>query len=139
MLTRELIDEVFAAFSAMDLDAVMQHFAEDAVLIDPHYPQPHMVGHQAIRRGLSWGLGKMVKPGLSLRHVWIDADSAAIEVDTHHRFKGGIVRRFDQLFVVETRAGKITRLQVYVPYAAPGMAGLLTRLTRLVWRWRGIY
>lgn len=70
MLTREKIDAVFAAFTAMDLAAVMRHFADDAVLIDPHYPQPRMVGRAAIERGLAWGLGNLVKPGFTLRQVW---------------------------------------------------------------------
>lgn len=48
-----------------------------------------------------------------------------------------MVLRFDQLFVVESRDGKITRLQAYVPYGPPGVAGLLTHLTRWVWRLLG--
>ena len=137
MLTREQVDAVFADFTSMNLAAVMEHFAQDAVLIDPHYPQPRMVGRAAIERGLTWGLGNMVKPGFTLRHIWLDGDSAAVEVDTHHLFKGGMALRFDQLFVVETSAAKITRLQSYVPYGPPGLAGLLTRVTRLAWRLQG--
>lgn len=45
--------------------------------------------------------------------------------------------RFDQLFVVELRNGQITHLQAYVPCGPPGVAGLLTRLTRGVWRLQG--
>ena len=136
-LTRERIDAVFAAFTSRDLTDVMAHFADDAVMIDPHYPQPRMVGRAAIERGLTWGLGNLVKPGFAIRKVWIDGDSAAIEVDTDHLFKGGMRLRFDQLFVVESREGKIIRLQAYVPYGPPGVAGLLTRLTRWVWRLQG--
>ncbi len=137
MLTRNQIDAVFAAFTSRDLAAVMAHFAEDAVMIDPHYPQPRMVGRAAIERGLTWGLGNLVKPGFTVRQVWLDGDSAAIEMDTDHLFRGGLRVRFDQLFVVESREGKITRLQAYVPYGPPGIAGLLTRLTRWVWRLQG--
>ncbi|MBE0587626.1 MAG: nuclear transport factor 2 family protein [Hydrogenophaga sp.] len=133
MLTRENVDAVFAAFTSRDLVAVMRHFAEDAMLIDPHYPQPRMVGREAIERGLAWGLGSLVKPGFTIRHIWLDGDTAAIEMDTHHVFKGGLALCFDQFFVIEARDGKITRLQAYVPYGPPGVAGLLARLTRWAW------
>jgi hypothetical protein len=48
-----------------------------------------------------------------------------------------MVLHFDQLFVIESRDGLITRLQAYVPYGPPGVAGLLTRLTRLAWWLQG--
>ena len=137
MLTRDQIDATFAAFMAKDLNAVMQMFAEDAVLIDPHYPQQRMVGKAAIERGLTWGLGNLVKPGFSIRNVWINGDSATVEVDTNHLFKGGMVLRFDQLFVIESHNGLITRLQAYVPYGPPGIGGLITRITRFVWWLQG--
>ena len=74
----------------------------------------------------------------SVRHLLISGDNAALEVDTRHVFKGGVVMRFDQMFMIETRAGKITRLQAYVPYTPPGLAGLAPRLTRWVWRLQGL-
>ncbi len=137
MLTRELIDAVFHSFTAKDLPTVMAHFADDAVLIDPHYPQVTMRGRAAIEQGLRWGLGNLVKPGFSVRNVLITGDKAAIEVDTHHLFKGGMELRFEQMFMLETRDGKITRLQAYVPYGPGGVAGLATVLTRLVWWLQG--
>jgi ketosteroid isomerase-like protein len=138
MLQRAEIDAVLEAFMAKDLEAVMRHFANDAVFIDPHYPQPRMQGHAAIRRGLAWGLGNAVQLGFSVRHLLISGDNAALEVDTHHVFKGGVVMRFDQMFMIETQAVKIRRLQAYVPYAPPGLAGLAPRLTRWAWRLQGL-
>ncbi len=137
MLTRAQVDAVFDAFIAKDLDRVVAQFADDAVLIDPHYPEPRMVGSTAIRQGLGWGLGNLVRPGFAIRNLLIDGDKAAIEVDTHHVFKGGMKLRLAQLFLLEARDGKIQRLQAYVPYGPPGVAGLLTRLTRWVWKLQG--
>ena len=137
MLTRELIDTVFEAFTSKNLPAAMSHFADDAVLIDPHYPQTRMEGRAAIERGMAWGLNNLVKPGFNLRNVLIVGDTAAIEMDTHHLFKGGMELRFDQVFMLQTRHGKITRLQAYVPYGPPGVAGLATVLTRLGWWLQG--
>jgi ketosteroid isomerase-like protein len=137
MLTRQLIDSVFQAFSSKDLPTVMSYFSDDAVLIDPHYPQVMMQGRAAIEQGLVWGLGNLVKPGFSIRNVLISGDKAAVEVDTHHLFKGGMELKFDQMFMLESRAGKITRLQAYVPYGPPGVAGLATLLTRMGWWLQG--
>ena len=44
---------------------------------------------------------------------------------------------FPQVFVAESRDGLITRLQAYVPYPPPGICGLLTKLTRLIWKLQG--
>jgi ketosteroid isomerase-like protein len=135
--TQELIDLIFHAFQAKDLEAVMACFADDALLYDPHYPVPEMKGKAAIRQGLAWGLGNMERPGFVIRHLWIQGDTAAVELDTHHIFKGGMEVKFPQVFIMETRDGSITRLQSYVPYSPPGIAGLLGKVTRLAWRLQG--
>lgn len=137
MLTKELINSVFTAFSSKDLTAVMSFFADDAVLIDPHYPQPRMQGRYAIEQGLAWGLNNLEKPGFSVRNVLINGNSAAVEIDTHHLFKGGVEMRFDQMFMLETHHGKITRLQAYLPHGPSGVAGVVTLLTRLGWWLQG--
>ena len=43
----------------------------------------------------------------------------------------------DQVFVVEIGAGKIIRMQAYEPYPAPGIAGIIRRVSKLVWKLRG--
>jgi len=136
-ITLDFVQQVFGTFEAKDLEAVMACFADDAVLFDPHYPVPEMRGNDAIRRGLAWGLGNMKQPGFTVRHLWVSGETAAVEVDTHHVFKGGIEARFPQVFVIESRDGLITRLQAYPPYGPPGVGRLLTRLTRLIWRLQG--
>lgn len=136
-ITRQRIEQVLGTFEAKDLDAVLANFAEDAVIFDPHYPMPEMKGKAAIRQGLAWGLGNMEQPGFTIRHLWIDGQSAVVEVDTHHVFRGGMVLDFPQVFVIESRDGLITRLQAYVPYGPPGIGGLLTKVTRILWKVQG--
>ncbi len=133
-ITRQRVEQVFETFHAKDLAAALACFAEDAVLFDPHYPVPEMRGKAAIRRGLAWGLGNMEQPGFAIRQLWIDGESAVVEVDTHHIFRGGLALDFPQVFVIETRDGLITRLQAYVPYGPPGIGGLLTKITRILWK-----
>ncbi len=137
-LTRELIDQVIDAFVNKDLEKIMTFFNEGAVLNDPHYPVQEMRGKTAIRKGLEWGLGNLVKPGFKIRHCWIDGNKGAIEVDTDHVFKGGMNLRFLQVFIIESRDGKIERLQSFVPYPPPGIGGFLTKLTRLAWKLKAI-
>lgn len=137
-LSRELIDRVIDAFLEKDIEAVLSHFHEDGVLLDPHYPNPEMHGKQAIRAGLTWGYGNLVKPGFKIVNCWIDGDKAAIEVDTHHIFKGGMEVRFLQVFIIETHDEKIDRIQSFVPYPPPGIGGWITKITRMAWKLKGL-
>jgi ketosteroid isomerase-like protein len=129
--------KLIEAVMAKDIDAALATFVDDAVLIDPHYPEPRMKGRVAIERGLRWSLGSLDKPGFSIRNSASSGDISFFEVDTRHRLKIGLTVAFDQVFVVETREGRIARLQAYEPYPAPGVAGLIRRATRIAWRLRG--
>ena len=44
----DLILRTFATLEAKDLDAMMSLFADDAVVIDPHFPTPTLRGKTAI-------------------------------------------------------------------------------------------
>jgi ketosteroid isomerase-like protein len=55
---REFTERFFAAVMAKDMNAVLGFFAEDAELIDPHYPKMHMKGKAAIRADSSLIYGK---------------------------------------------------------------------------------
>ncbi|MCB9452332.1 MAG: nuclear transport factor 2 family protein [Anaerolineaceae bacterium] len=134
---QKILDALIAAFMNKDLEASLALFADDAVVYDPHYPIPRMEGKPAIRQGFEWGLSNMEQPGFTVRHLWGDDTSGAVEVDTHHVFKGGMALKFDQVFVYETRDGLITRLQSYVPYPPGGIGGLLARITRWAWKLKG--
>lgn len=135
-MDRETVENVFALFESKDMEGFMALFADDAVVRDPHYPNPEMKGKAAIRRGLEWAMGNMEQPGFTIRNLWIDGDKAAVEVDTHHVFKGGMKLETDQVFVIETQDGLVTRLQAYLPYRPGGVGGLMAKATGLVWRIR---
>ncbi len=118
-MNRMDIEQLFAAFAAKDLAAVMAYFADEAVVFDPHYPAPLMNGKTAIQAGFEWAFMGLQQPGFTIDNFWGSDNNAAIEVDTHHIIAGGQELRFPQLFVVEWRAGLITRLQSYTPYPPP--------------------
>jgi len=122
------LQEVLDRFEAKDIDGVIDLFAADGVLVDPHYPPPigpAMAGHNTIRDGLTWGLGMLEQPGVSVRHRLSDPGDgrvAAVEVDTNHRLVGGATIAFPQLFVAEVGDdGLLRRMQSYTPYPPPAM------------------
>lgn len=116
---RTRIEQLFAAFEAKNLGAVMAQFAEDAVVFDPHYPSPLMAGKAAIRSGFEWAFGTLQQPGFTIRHFWAGENNAAVEVDTHHVMPGSLELKFPQAFVLEWHDGLIVRLQAYAPYPPP--------------------
>jgi len=130
---RELMEALFDALIRGDKEASIAAFADDAVLFDPHYPEPDMRGKEAIARGLDWGFGSMRQFGFVPVNVFETADgkSAAFEVDTHHVLKNGIKLDFPQAFFVEVANGKITGVRAYEPYGPNGIGGVFLALSRL--------
>ena len=133
---RNLIEETFRAVEARDRDAAVANFAADGVLIDPHYPQKEMKGHAAIGAGLDWLFAAVQQPGFGIVNFYPAEDgiSAAVEVATHHRIRGGRNLHFPETFIIETQNGKIARMQGYPPYGPNGLQGLLLGVQKLIYR-----
>ncbi len=130
---RAFVQHVFKTAETMDVHATVALFAEDGVLADPHYPNPHMVGKAAIAEGLTWGFGAMQKMGFPIVN-YFEAEGgqcAAVEIATAHVLKTGMKLNFPQMFVLETRDGLLTRMQAFEPYGPHGMVGAILALTRL--------
>ena len=136
---RMLIDRNFAAVEAKDLVAVLQCFTEDAVLIDPHYPSPVMIGKAAITDGLCWAFKGMKQFGFTIVSYceWAEGQHAAIEMATHHILQTGMQLRFPQAFFIDAQNNLITRIQAYEPYGPSGLGGLVLGVTRFQRRLRG--
>ena len=130
---RTTVEQAFVAVESRNVDAVLAFFADDAVMIDPHYPTPHMAGKAAIASGLRWAYSGMQKMGFTILCYFEapDRQSAAVEVATAHVLRTGMPLRFSQVFVFDTRDGLITRMQAYEPYGPSGVAGAFLALTRL--------
>lgn len=122
------VHEVFERFEARDVEGVVGLFAADGVFADPHYPPPigpAMVGRQAIREGLSWGLSIVDQPHFAVRHELTgNSDAAAaLEVDTNHRLVGGGGMVVTQVFMAEVDGdGLLSRMQSYTPYPPPAQS-----------------
>lgn len=113
----QLTQQLIAAFEAKDLSAALDLFADDAVVIDPHYPQPVMKGKAAIQQGFTWAFTNMEKPGITVLHTWEENGTGAIEVNTYHVFRGGMKLSFPQVFVCETRDGQLRACNPICPMA----------------------
>ena len=137
---RTLIEQAFAAVEAKDLEVVLGYFAEEAILIDPHYPSPVMAGKAAIEDGLHWGCGGIKQFSFKIVNYYESADGqqTAVEVATHHILQqNGRHLEFPQAFFIDTQNNLITRMQAYGPYGPPGIVGVLLGGMRFQRRLRG--
>lgn len=130
---RGVVERLFRAAEAADIRAALGCFAENGMLIDPHYPNPEMRGRAEIEKGLVWGLSVMKQFGFRIARVFEGADgrSAAFEIDTNHVLKGGQKLSFPQVFVVDVKDGLIVSMRAYEPHGPNGIGGFFLGLERL--------
>ena len=135
----ELVSRTFAAVEAKNLDLTMVLFADDAVLIDPHFPTPRMQGKAAIAEGLRGAFAGTQSFGYTTVNYFESEDGqhAAVETATHHIIKQGWKLNFPQVFVFDATDGRITRMQAYEPYGPHGIMGVFLFLSRLKDRFSG--
>ncbi len=128
-----VVERLFRAAEAADMQGALACFSENGVLIDPHYPNPEMRGRAQIEAGLAWGASVMKQFGFRIEKLFEGADgrSAAIEVDTNHILKGGQKLSFQQVFIVEVKDGLITSMRAFEPYGPNGIGGFFLGLERL--------
>ncbi len=138
-VARDLIDKAFRALQERDRDGILACFAPDAVLFDPHYPQPLMKGTAEIAEGIDWGLKGVKRFGFTIVNYFASEDGTAccVECDTNHTLAVGGDLHFPQVFIVETKAGLISRLQAYEPYGPNGIGGAFLGFERLKRRLAG--
>lgn len=116
---KAVAEQVIAALSAKDLNALLALMADDVTLFDPHYPTPLMQGHEAIRGNMAWAFGFLKEMHWTVLRSWEAADSVVLEVATRHVAPDGSLITPPQVFVVDVRGGKVTRWQSFVPYPPP--------------------
>lgn len=129
----DLITRTFATVEAKDLDAMMSVFADDAVVIDPHFLKPRMQGKAAITEAFREAMSGMRSFGYTIVNYCESENRqcAAVETATHHVLKQGMKLNFPQVFIFETADGHITRMQAYEPYGPHRIVGVFLFLGRL--------
>ena len=134
-LSQTEVEAIFKSFETKDIEQIMPHFADDAVLIDPHYPIMEMRGKEAIRKGLTWGLKPLITASFTTENFWITGNEGAIKLKTNHVFKGGNKVDIMQVFLFTLNGDKkLTYLQSFVPYRPPGLGGLVPKIFGLFWK-----
>ncbi len=129
----DLVIRTFATIEAKDMDAMMSLFADDAVLIDPHFPTPQMQGKVVITEAFREAMNGMRSFGYTIVNYCESENGqcAAVETATHHVLKPGMKRNFPQTFIFEVADGHIRRLQAYEPYGPHGIMGVFLFVARL--------
>ncbi len=130
----DLVIRTFATIEAKDLDTMMSLFADDAVLIDPHFPKPQMQGKAVITEAFREAMSGMRSFGYTIVNYCESENGqcAAVETATHHVLKPGMKRNFPQTFIFEVVDGHICRLQAYEPYGPHGIMGMFLSVSRLI-------
>ena len=124
-MLRPLIDRLFRAYEARDKEAALACYADDVVLVDPHYPGARMEGKAALADSVDWAFENARSLGFSVRHAFEEVgdddgvERAVVEVDSHHVWADGAEARFPQLFVFEARDGLVTEVRAYQMYPPP--------------------
>ncbi len=129
----DLVTRTFATVEAKDLEAMMSLFADDAVVIDPHFPRQQMQGKAAIRKAFREAMSGMQSFGYIIVNYCASENGqcAAVETATHHAVKQKMKLNFPQVFIFEVADGHITRLQAYEPYGPHGIMGVFLFFARL--------
>ena len=132
----DLVIHTFAAVEAKDLEAMMSLLADDAVVIDPHFPTPQMQGKAVITEAFRGAMSGMRSFGYTIVNYCESENGqcAAVETATHHVLIQGMKRNFPQVFIFEVANGHITRLQAYEPYGPHGIMGVFLLVARLTKR-----
>lgn len=129
------------AVEAKDLDAVMAFYHADAEFLDPHYPNVHMKGIDEILEGLTWGFKGVKTFGFTPMNYFENdsGTSASIEMATNLELSNGQKLSYPQVFIIETKEGKISRCQAYETYGPHGMHNIMLKVTRLLNRIKNSY
>lgn len=107
------IKAYFAAIRAMDIPAIVNTFAEDAVSHDPVGAQP-IEGHQKLTEFFQSITAAFKEVGLTEDQVFVAGNGAAVKWTGSGTSKQGRKVRFEGIDVIEVNeSGKIQRLYAY--------------------------
>jgi len=133
-----LVRNVFESIAAKNLEKTMSFFHKDAEFIDPHYPNTHMQGLKQIQDGFNWGFNGVKSFQFDPLNYFENDNGtcASIECASILVLKNGKRLNYQQVFIVEMRDNKISRLQAYETYGPHGLLKLVLTMTRLMNKFR---
>jgi len=110
---QKAVTDYFAAIRAMDADAWVATFADDAVNYDPVGAPPNE-GHAALRQFFEGIAGAFEQVGLFEDHVFVSGNEAAVKWTGRGTGKNGRAVTFEGIDVFEINdAGKIQTIHAY--------------------------
>lgn len=115
-LTREIVDSVGDAFNANDIDAVMKHFAEDAVFDHAAGPDPHGLrfdGAETIRSVFAGLFDKVESVHWETLDCAIAGDKAYCEYLRTATHRDGRQEEFLSVDILTYRDGLIVHKDTY--------------------------
>jgi steroid delta-isomerase len=109
----QAVKAYFAAIKAMNADAWVSTFAEDAEAYDPADAPPHE-GHDGLRQFFEAIAGGFKQVELTADHVFIVGHEAAVKWTGHGTGKNGKSIHFEGIDIFEiNEAGKIQKTRAY--------------------------
>ena len=115
-ITRELVDQIGDAFNAMDIEAVMEHFAGDAIFEHAIGPEAHGVrleGADAIRAAFSGLFEKVERVHWDTLDARIIGDKAYCEYYRQVTHKDGSTEACNSVDILTFRGQKIVKKDTY--------------------------
>jgi ketosteroid isomerase-like protein len=130
----KLVDDIFKAIEAQDINTTINFFSDDGEFIDPHYPNVHMKGKREIMEGFTWGFNGVNTFSFTPVNYFENQDGshASVEMDTKLELTSGKKLSYRQVFILETKDGKVSRCQAYEAYGPHGMLKIVLMITRFV-------
>lgn len=130
----KLVRDHFNAVEVKDLEAVLAFYHDDINFIDPHYPTVNMKGKNEVFKGLTWGFKTVKSFSFNDVNYFENAEgtNASVEYDSIIELFNGKKFEFRQVFVIEMKGEKISRLQAYETYGPHGMHKIMLLVTRLI-------
>jgi steroid Delta-isomerase len=112
-IVSQAVKAYFAAIRAMDIPAIVNTFAEDAVTYDPVGTPPNQ-GHKKIEEFFQTVTAGFKEVGLTEDEVFIAGSGAAVKWTGRGTSKQGRKVQFEGIDVIEiNEAGKIQTLHAY--------------------------
>ena len=115
-ITRELVDQIGDAFNAMEIEAVMEHFADDAIFEHAIGPEAHGVrleGADAIRAAFSGLFDKVERVHWDTLDARIIGDKAYCEYYRQVAHKDGSTEACNSVDILTFREQKIVKKDTY--------------------------
>jgi len=113
MSNRAVWDKFYADLEAIDVDAVVDAFADDGSYHDMPSPTDPTVGKEAIRQKLAAGLTRLVRCECRFTAIVEDGDRILGERDETWHLAGGAKVDLPVMSIMEFENGKVTKLREY--------------------------